>query len=80
MSTSPLLTQLLPLFRETLDQDDLVLQPETRPRDVSGWDSLAHVRLVAAIEEALGIQFSLDDVKMPETVGAFLALIEARRS
>lgn len=43
------------VFQEVLDIDDLVLTRETTADQVDGWDSLAHVRIVIAIEQAFGI-------------------------
>jgi hypothetical protein len=41
--------KLTSVFRDVLDEDDLVLTPGMTADDVDGWDSLSHVRLVLAV-------------------------------
>jgi acyl carrier protein len=51
--------------RETMQivlKRDIAPHEELRRRDVSEWDSLAHVNLVFAIESELQIQFEADEL------------------
>jgi acyl carrier protein len=48
------------------------------PQDVSGWDSLGHVRLVAQLQEQFGLEFEITEIMRMETVGAIKAIIAAR--
>lgn len=57
MERNEILKQVEEIFREELELDDLELTDETTAEDVEGWDSLSHVQLVAAMEEAFGIEF-----------------------
>ena len=50
--------------------------PNTRRRDVDGWDSLMYVAFIVAIEMELKIKFRVADVESFETVGNIVA--EAR--
>lgn len=38
------------------------MKPETSPDDVPRWDSLRHIALVTAIEEAFAISLSMDEM------------------
>jgi acyl carrier protein len=67
--------RLTPIFRDVLDDDDLIITPATKAEDVDGWDSLAHIRLVVSIEKALGMRFSAEEVSSLENVGDLAALI-----
>ena len=58
MERNEILKRVEVIFREELELDDLVLTDETTADDVEEWDSLSHVQLVAALEEAFGIEFS----------------------
>lgn len=40
------------------------------------WDSLGHLGLISALEEAFGISFDVDELFEVENVGDFLALID----
>jgi len=50
--------------------------------DVDGWDSLAHINLIIAVERKLGIKFATAEIsrmKEPDqNVGTFLRLIESK--
>src|SRR5271154_1850613 len=47
-----LYTQLTSIFCNVLDDDDIVLEPELTAVDVSGWDSLSHIRLMVTTSAA----------------------------
>jgi acyl carrier protein len=50
------------VFRDFFSDDDIVISRNMVPGDLPGWDSLAHVSLLATIENAFGIQFSDDEL------------------
>jgi acyl carrier protein len=54
-------TQLQDIAREVFDDSALELSDATRPADVLGWDSLAHVNFMYSVEEAFQLQFSEDE-------------------
>jgi len=64
------------IFRDILDEDDLVLAPATTAEDVEAWDSLTHVQLMVAIEKRFGIKFSSREISSFQNVGELLAAIE----
>jgi acyl carrier protein len=68
------------IFREELDDDALVISPDLSREDLQTWDSLAHVRIIAAIEERFDFQFSLSEIEDVDTVGGLLAIIAAHRA
>ena len=43
--------QLTNIFREVFDDDELELRPDLSAKDVDGWDSLRHIRLILTIEK-----------------------------
>jgi acyl carrier protein len=70
-----IIKRITPIFRDVLDNDDLVITPATTAADVDGWDSLAHIHLVVSIEKALKMRFSAEEVSSLENVGDLVALI-----
>jgi acyl carrier protein len=46
------------VFRDFFSDDDIVISNSMVPGDLPGWDSLAHVSLLATIEHAFDIEFS----------------------
>ncbi len=67
------------IFREVFDDDSLCVTPETSAKDIDGWDSVAQVKLVLAVEEQFGFQFTEDEVSSIRDAGGFIAAIERRR-
>ena len=70
-----IIERLTPIFRDVLDDDDLIITPATAAADVDGWDSLAHIRLVVSIEKALGMRFTAEEVSALQNVGDLAALV-----
>ena len=75
MDSNTLLEQLQVIFRDVLDQDDLVLTRESNARTVEDWDSLAHISLVTAIQKKYGIKFALGELQELKNVGDMIDMI-----
>lgn len=78
MERKEILARVEEIFREELEQSDLVLTDETTADDVEGWDSLSHVQLVAAMEEAFGIEFKSREILSWENVGDLIDSIQKK--
>jgi len=74
----PLLAELQAIFRDVLDQPDLVITPESSARTVEDWDSFAHIVVVRAVENHFDIKFALNEVGNLQNVGDFVNLIQTR--
>ncbi len=75
-----MIDQLLPIFRNVFDDDDLVINSSTTAQDVDGWDSLAHIRLIVAIEKSFGLRFSTAEISEIENVGQMTELILGKQT
>lgn len=73
-----ILEELQPIFRDVLDQPDLVLTRESNATNVPDWDSLAHINLVTAIERKYKIKFALGELQELKNVGEMVDLIRAK--
>ena len=79
MATKDEKTQkLTAVFQETFQNRDLVIGREMTAQDVEGWDSLAHVQLIIAVETAFGIKFKLREILGMKNVGDLIDLIDAK--
>lgn len=67
--------RLQPIFRDILDEPELVLTAALSSDNCGPWDSVAQVRLVLAVEEEFGIQFLTEDVAKFRTVGDFISAL-----
>jgi len=56
----------------------VVVTPELSAQDVEEWDSLTHVSLILAVEQAFGIRFRLGEVEATKNVGDLANLILKR--
>ena len=66
---------LIPIFREVFDDDNLLINLSTTANDIEGWDSLANIRLVVAIEKFFKLRFSASEISNLENVRDVVNLI-----
>ncbi len=74
-SSSDLLEELQSIVRKELDQSDLQLTASTGVGDVPDWDSLAHVRIIVAIENRFRVFFDPDEYTEFTNVGEMVDCI-----
>ena len=75
MHQSDIYDQLTVIFRDTLDDDTLVLTPTLSAADVPEWDSFNHINLIVAIESRFKIKFQTAELEQLHTVGHLADLI-----
>ena len=76
MSRDEILEQVTDIFRDEFDDDSILLTDATVAGDVDGWDSLMHISMLAAIEDAFDFKFEMKDVVGMKNVGEMLDIIE----
>jgi acyl carrier protein len=79
MDRESVIRELDPIFQDILDQPALHLNPHSNASNVDGWDSLAHVNLVMAIEQQMGIRFALGELQTLKNVGEMADIIIKKR-
>jgi acyl carrier protein len=78
MNEAEIYAKLAEIFQDVFDEDSIQLTPELSAKDVDGWDSLTHIRLILTIEKAFKVKFSTSEIGKLENVGDLVALIKAR--
>ena len=78
MDEQKIYAKLTEIFQEVFDDDSITVSPELSAKDVDGWDSLSHIRLILTIERAFKVKFSTSEIGKLENVGDLVALIKAR--
>lgn len=78
MERKEIFEKLTEIFRDVMDNDEIVLEETTTAEDIEEWDSLAHVQLIEKIESVFGIKFSAKEMMSWEDVGEFVDSIEER--
>jgi acyl carrier protein len=59
---------------------ELKLEETTTARDVEGWDSLTHVQIIIAIEQAFAIRMTSTEVSRLENAGSLVDVIQHRKA
>jgi acyl carrier protein len=78
MDEPQIYARLAEIFCDVFDEDSIELTPELSAKDVDGWDSLTHIRLILTIERTFKIKLSTSEIGKLENVGDLVALIKAR--
>ncbi len=78
METAAIYDKMTAILREVFDDDALVAREDLTAKQVEGWDSLAHIRLVLSVEKAFKIKFSAAEVGKLKNVGEFVGLIKSK--
>ena len=66
------------IFREVFDNDKLEIYDAMQAKDVSNWDSLTHITLIMAIEDAFCIKFTTREVMGFQNVGEMMQCLRAK--
>ena len=69
MTNEAIIESVENIFKDVLDEDDLVIGSETTAEDVDEWDSLNHIQLVVAIEKHFKIKFTSTEIQSYANVG-----------
>jgi acyl carrier protein len=61
-----------------LQLDEWDVQDETTAGTVPGWDSLTHVGIISAVEDAYRIRFQRNEIVRLKNVGQLQALVDKK--
>jgi acyl carrier protein len=78
MDEAQIYERLAEIFQDVFDEDSIKVTPELAAKDVDGWDSLNHIRLLLAIERTFKIKFTTSEIGKLENVGDLVHLIKAK--
>lgn len=78
MTHEAILEKLNEIFQDIFDDDSLVITETTTANDVEDWDSIEHINLIAAVEDAFGMRFQMREVSGMKNVGEMVQIIESR--
>jgi acyl carrier protein len=68
--------QLLAVFADEFGMEPAELNDDSSPDTVDVWDSLAAMRLVAAIEETFKVTLSTTDIMKMRTIGKARSVLQ----
>jgi acyl carrier protein len=70
--------RLTRLLQDIFDDDSISVTPELSAKDVDGWDSVTHIRLMLTVERAFRTKFSTSEIGNLKNIGDLVTLIKAR--
>ncbi|MBL8954124.1 MAG: acyl carrier protein [Myxococcaceae bacterium] len=73
------LERLQKLFRDVLDDPKLVLTPHSNAESIEGYDSLAHINIISAVEQEFSVRFDLKDILDLQNTADLVALVERKQ-
>ena len=72
------------VFQIVFGDEQLVLRDEMTANDIEGWDSLAHLNLVIAIEKRFGIKFANAEISRlkddGQNIGALIEMVGRKQA
>jgi len=78
MKSADIMKKLTLVFREVFDDSSIKLTEKTTAKDIDGWDSLMHITLIAEVEDAFRVKFSMKEVTGMKNIGEMVQLIEKK--
>ncbi len=64
------------IFRDILNNRDLLVSNESKPSDIEGWDSLANINIIVALEEQFKIKLGLDEITNVNSVKDLVSIVK----
>ncbi|BAV52601.1 Putative acyl carrier protein (plasmid) [Mesorhizobium loti] len=80
MTDENLFEKVVDIINGEFPENDTEISRETIAEDVIGWDSMAHVSLIAMIEEAFDVRFSGAEIVNFENVGGLFEVLKEKLS
>ena len=77
-TTTALLDDITAIFRELLDNENLVVTPEFSRDTHPEWDSMTHLNIIFALEMKFGIKFGVADVEAIRSVADIIRLVQEK--
>jgi len=72
------LGKITEIIRQELPRATGVIDAATTAADVPGWDSLAHVRIILAVERAFAFRIRTTEMARLDNIGALVEVVIAR--
>jgi acyl carrier protein len=66
------------VFQQVFANPTLAIAPDMTPQDIDGWDSMAHVNLIAAVQLRFKIKFDSKELRSIRTVGDLAKLVDGK--
>ena len=75
MTRNEIIAKVQDIFRDCFDEPSIIINDSTSPADIEGWDSIAMINIISAIEMDFNIKFSLDELEVLNNVSTIVDAI-----
>ena len=75
MDREKITERLNEVFRDVFDNEDITVTDATTADDIEEWDSLEHISLIAAVEKAFKMRFTMKEVSGMKNVGEMINIL-----
>ena len=78
MNKQEIINKIEAIVATCVNHHDFVMTEETKPDEITGWDSMANAMILTAIEQEFGIKFKFSDMIAWKTVGQLADIVQAK--
>ena len=75
MDREKITERLNEVFRDVFDNEDITVTDATTADDIEEWDSLEHISLIAAVEKAFKMRFTMKEGSGMKNVGEMIHIL-----
>jgi len=78
MDKKEVIEKIEAIVATSLNHHDFAMTEETKPEEITGWDSMANAMILTAIEQEFGIKFKFSDMIAWKTVGQLAEIVRVK--
>ncbi len=75
MNKQEIIQTIESIVASSLNHHDFVMKEESKPEEITGWDSMANAMILTSIEQEYGIKFKFSDMIAWHTIGELADII-----
>lgn len=80
MNRNDVVEQITKIFQDVFDDPNLTLEDNTTAKDIPGWDSVAMINIIVAIEEHFNIRLKTREIDGLKSVRDLYEIVLAKVS
>lgn len=77
MTDEEILKRITAIVRDVIGDDSVTLTKNTVAQDVPGWDSMAHINIIVALEHEFNMKFKTASLEDAQNTGDLIKLIKS---
>lgn len=72
------ISELLPLFRNAFNNQDLSITEKSDRHSIAEWDSMGHLNLIVELEDNLNVSFTKDEIESIRSIKELMEILESK--